>query len=256
MKRATVLKLGSIVGFILVWELIARLGIFSSFLFPAISDSLIYAFIDNPEMVGGAVLFTLKLLAISLCVSLSVGTLIGVLSSFSKSAQSIVQGWTSIFAPIPSIALLPFALLWFGLGEAPIIFVTIFGSIWMYIINIQNGLLTVKPLYVSIGKNYGLNRIGLARYIMFPAALPSIITGIRTAWSGAWRTLIAAELVFGVSAAGASGLGWLIYTQRFNLNSPGMFSGIIMISIIGIIVEDFVFKYIEKKTVVKWGMKK
>jgi len=255
MKHSTLLKLGSILGFLIAWEIIARSGIFSSFLFPPISESLIYIG-EHPNMLFDSTVHTLKLLFIALGISLTIGTLIGITSSFSKPLQSVIQGWTSIFAPIPSIALLPFAMLWFGLGEPPIIFVTIFGSIWMYIINIQNGILTVKPMFVSIGKNYGLSRIKLARYIILPAALPSIITGVRTAWSGAWRTLIAAELVFGASAAGASGLGWLIYTQRYNLNSPGMLSGIIMISFIGIIAEDFVFKYMEKKTVIKWGMKK
>jgi len=255
MQRKTKIKLGSILVFLIGWEIVARSGIFSSFLFPAMSDSLMYI-VDNPNIIFSSTLYTLRLLAIALGISIGIGTLVGVMSSFSKSAQAVIQGWTSMFAPVPSIALLPFAMLWFGLGEAPIIFVTIFGSIWMYIISIQNGILTVKPLYIAIGENYGLGKIKLARYIILPASLPNIITGVRTAWSGGWRTIIACELVFGASAAGASGLGWMIYTQRYNLNSPGMFSGIIMISLIGIIVEDFVFAYIEKKTVIKWGMKK
>ena len=162
MERKTKLKLGSILGFLIVWEIIARSGIFSSFLFPAMTDSFMYI-VEYPNIIFSSTLYTLRLLATALAISIGIGTLVGVLSSFSKSAQSVIQGWTSMFAPIPSIALLPFAMLWFGLGESPIIFVTIFGSIWMYIINIQNGILTVKPLYLAIGENYGLNKVKLAR---------------------------------------------------------------------------------------------
>jgi NitT/TauT family transport system permease protein len=96
----------------------------------------------------------------------------------------------------------------------------------------------------------GLSYVGK---ILIPAAFPSILTGLKIGWAFAWRTLIAAELVFGVSSA-SGGLGWFIYENKNQLEIPNVFAGLFTVILIGLIVENFIFRNIETQTVKKWGM--
>jgi len=252
MKNYTsiLVKISVIIAFFLVWEIIARLEVFPTLLFPPMSDCINYFFTHIEDIIYSAGT-TLKMLFTALCISFILGTIMAFLSSFFKIAHSIVEAFVSLFNPIPSIALLPLALLWFGLNEWAVIFVTIFGSIWIFTINVTNGFSTIKPIFLSVGKNYGLNKTRLAWHIMLPATLPNILTGIRSAWGTGFRTVVAAEIVLGI----LGGLGFHITHLRYRLEIPGMMAYIIMVALIGIFVEHAVFSLIEKKTVKKWGMK-
>ena len=86
-----------------------------------------------------------------------------------------------------------------------------------------------------------------------PAAFPSILTGLKIGWAFAWRTLIAAELVFGVSS-GQGGLGWFIFENRNLLDIPSVFAGLLTVITIGLVVENLIFRTIERKTIRKWGL--
>jgi NitT/TauT family transport system permease protein len=90
-------------------------------------------------------------------------------------------------------------------------------------------------------------------FLLVPAAFPSILTGLKVAWSFAWRTLIAAELVFGVSA-GSGGLGWFIFENRNQLETASVFAGLFTVIIIGLVVESVIFRGLENATVRRWGM--
>jgi NitT/TauT family transport system permease protein len=89
--------------------------------------------------------------------------------------------------------------------------------------------------------------------LLIPAAFPSILTGLKIGWAFAWRTLIAAELVFGVSA-GQGGLGWFIYENKNQLEIPSVFAGLFCVILIGLAVENLIFRNIEMRTVRRWGM--
>jgi NitT/TauT family transport system permease protein len=104
-----------------------------------------------------------------------------------------------------------------------------------------------------VGRNYGLKGFGYIGKILIPAAFPSILTGLKVGWAFAWRTLIAAEMVFGVSS-GSGGLGWFIYENKNELNIASVFAGLFTVIIIGLAVETFIFRNIEVSTVRKWGM--
>jgi len=86
-----------------------------------------------------------------------------------------------------------------------------------------------------------------------PAAFPSILTGLKIGWAFAWRTLIAAELVFGVSS-GSGGLGWFIFENKNMLNIPNVFAGLLTVILIGLVVENLIFQTIERRTIHRWGM--
>jgi len=121
------------------------------------------------------------------------------------------------------------------------------------LLNIIGGFDSVPVIYKEVGKSIGLKGIKLITGVYIPASVPSILTGFKMGWSRAWRALISAEMVFGATGA-VGGLGWDIYTKRSYLDMPGMFASLLVIMAVGVIVEDIIFKRIEKGTIKKWGM--
>lgn len=114
------------------------------------------------------------------------------------------------------------------------------------------GFLGVPATLKMAGRNYGLTGLRQVALILVPAALPSILAGLRVGWAFAWRTLIAAELVFGASA-GQGGLGWYIFQNRNELYTDRVFAGLAAVIVIGLLVEHLVFDTIERLTVRRWG---
>ena len=90
--------------------------------------------------------------------------------------------------------------------------------------------------------------------IMLPSSLPYILSGINIGWARAWRSVIAAEMVFGAAAGSAGGLGWHIYISRYLFDIAGTFAALLAIVMVGILVEEFIFKSVKRMTVEKWGM--
>ncbi|MDR1934613.1 MAG: ABC transporter permease [Candidatus Accumulibacter sp.] len=180
--------------------------------------------------------------------------LLTVLAITTRPGTDLLEILTSMFNPLPAIALLPVALLWFGLGYPSIIFVIVHAVCWPVALNIYAGFMGVSNTLRMVGKNYELAGLAFVFRILVPAAFPHILTGLKVGWAFSWRTLIAAELVFGVSS-GSGGLGWFIYEKKNQLDINLVFAGLLTVIIIGVLVEGVVFKFIEERTVVKWGMK-
>ncbi|MCP3720481.1 MULTISPECIES: ABC transporter permease [unclassified Paraburkholderia] len=176
--------------------------------------------------------------------SLAVSTRVG---------RDLLSMLTAMFNPLPSIALLPIALLWFGLGTGSLLFVLVHAVLWPLALNMYTGFLGVPATLRMAGRNYGLSGLRQVVLILVPAALPSIIAGLRVGWAFAWRTLIAAELVFGASA-GQGGLGWYIFQNRNELYTDRVFAGLAAVIVIGLLVEHLVFDTLERLTVRRWGV--
>ena len=119
--------------------------------------------------------------------------------------------------------------------------------------NTHAGFLSVSKTLKMVGRNYGLSGPSFVLKILIPAAFPSILTGLKIGWAFAWRTLIAAELVFGVSS-GSGGLGWYIFENKNMLDIPSVFAGLLTVILIGLIVENVIFRMIEQRTIHRWGV--
>ena len=171
----------------------------------------------------------------------------------SRVGNDFLETLTAMFNPLPAIALLPLALIWFGLGNGSLVFVLIHSVLWPVALNTHSGFMSVSQTMRMVGRNYGLTGPRYVMKILIPAAFPNILTGMKIGWAFAWRTLIAAELVFGVSS-GSGGLGWFIYENKNQLEIANVFAGLFSVIIIGLVVENFIFRNIELKTVRKWGM--
>ena len=204
----------------------------------------------------------LEKVRISLTVLLQ-GYALGVLLSFgltslavsSRVGRDLLDTLTSMFNPLPAIALLPLALLWFGLGRGALVFVLIHSVLWPLALNTYAGFQGVPETLRMAGRNYGLTGLRYVLQILVPAALPAILSGLKIGWAFAWRTLIAAELVFGASS-GKGGLGWYIFQNRNELYTDRVFAGLVMVILIGLLVETLAFQALERLTVRRWGMQK
>ncbi|EOL8945874.1 ABC transporter permease [Cronobacter dublinensis] len=181
--------------------------------------------------------------------------LFSALAISTRLGRDLLSTLTAMFNPLPAIALLPLALLWFGLGQGSLIFVLVHSVMWPIALNTWSGFQGVPETLRMAGRNYGLSGPRLVLNILIPAALPAIISGLKIGWAFAWRTLIAAELVFGASS-GDGGLGWYIFQNRNELFTDRVFAGLATVIIIGLLVEGLVFASLEKATVRRWGMQR
>jgi NitT/TauT family transport system permease protein len=204
---------------------------------------------------GLHILMTLKVLAVGYTAGIVAAAAITVLASTTRFGSDVLSTLTSMFNPLPAVALLPLALLWFGLGMGSLVFVIINSVLWAVALSTHTGFQSVSETLRMAGRCFGLGRLALVFEILIPAALPSILAGLKIGWAFAWRTLIAAELVFGVSS-GQGGLGWFIYENRNNLETANVFAGLLCVILIGLFVESVIFRTIERRTVWRWGMQK
>jgi NitT/TauT family transport system permease protein len=246
-------KLAIIVLLCVVWQVYAS-WLDNSLLFPTLSETL-EAFWKGIRT-GDLILRSwdsIKVLLIGYSLGIAFAFAFAVLAITSRIGNDLLETLTSMLNPLPAIALLPLALLWFGLGTESLVFVLIHSVLWPVALNAHAGFRAVSNTMRMVGRNYGLSGILLVSKILLPAAFPSILAGLKIGWAFAWRTLIAAELVFGVSS-GSGGLGWYIFENKNLIQIPEVFAGLLTVILIGLAVENLIFRVIEKRTVQRWGM--
>jgi NitT/TauT family transport system permease protein len=196
---------------------------------------------------------SIRVLLQGYAIGLALALLISILAISTRFGNDLLETLTSMLNPLPAIALLPIALIWFGLGNGSIIFVLVHAVMWPVALNTHSGFLAVSGTLRMVGRNYGLTGFAYVRRILIPAAFPSILSGLKIGWAFAWRKLIAAELVFGTSS-GSGGLGWFIYENKNVLDISAVFAGLFSVILIGLLVENLIFRTIEQRTIRKWGM--
>lgn len=152
--------------------------------------------------------------------------------------------------PIPGIAWIPLAILWFGVGFTSTVFVIFFTGIWPIIFNTMAGVQTLSGQYTDVARVYLASRSLYTRRILIPGSLPFIITGLRLTYGVGWRVIVGAEMISSIT-----GLGYLIDDARWQLRPDIMITGMITIAMIGWVSENWFFDWVEKKTIDRWGMK-
>jgi NitT/TauT family transport system permease protein len=252
-SNGAVRKLFLLVVLAAAWQAFAR-WLSNPLLVPTFTDTVAALFSSTTSgRLPRAVAYTIILLLKGYLAGLILAGVLTAFASATRIGADLLEILTSMFNPLPSIALLPIALIWFGLGDNSVIFVLIHAVLWSVALNTYGGFRSVTPTLRMVGQNYGLSMPGYITRILVPAAFPSILTGLKVGWAFAWRTLIAAELVFGVSS-GSGGLGWFIFENKNELLIPNVFAGLLTVILLGLFVENAIFKTIERVTVRRWGM--
>lgn len=196
---------------------------------------------------------TLRVLLMGMLVGTAGALVLATLASLSDVGQDVLSTLSSMFNPLPAIAILPLATLWLGLTTQALVLVLVHATMWPIAINTSMGFRTVNRTIHMVGRNLGLKGLRMVFRVLLPAAIPHILTGLKTGWAFGWRTIIAAELVFGVAGA-KGGLGWYINESKTFLDIDKVFAGLVVIAAIGIVIE-MAFGLIERQTVQRWGMK-
>ncbi|WP_024557586.1 ABC transporter permease [Franconibacter pulveris 1160] len=240
---------------LVVWEVVARLQN-NDLMLPGVVQTL-RAWVEDMQSgeLPGKIANSLSTLLKGYLIGSVLALLFSALAISTRFGRDLLSTLTAMLNPLPAIALLPLALLWFGLGKASLIFVLVHSVMWPIALNTWSGFTSVPETLRMAGRNYGLSGPRLVLNILIPASLPSIISGLKIGWAFAWRTLIAAELVFGASS-GDGGLGWYIFQNRNELFTDRVFAGLATVIVIGLLVEGLVFATLEKATVKRWGMQR
>jgi len=254
-NNEAVQRLTILVTLIVIWELYAR-WLNNGLLFPTFTET-IRTF--SKDIANGVLIdrtmTSLRTLAIGYALGLALATLLTTIAVASTAGTRVLSTLTAMFNPLPAIALLPLALIWFGLGTPSLVFVIIHSVLWAVALNTLIGFRGVPETLRMSGRNVGLKGARYVGLILIPAAFPSILAGLKIGWAFAWRTLVAAELVFGVSAR-SGGIGWYIFEARNDLDTATVFSGLLAVILIGLVVESVFFRAIEARTVNLWGMQR
>ncbi|MGH8420015.1 MAG: ABC transporter permease [Pseudomonas sp.] len=236
-----------------IWEVYAR-SVNNELMFPTFSSTM-QAF-GNGILSGSLIVkawTSIEVLLMGYAAGIAIAGVFTVIAINSRIGTDLLETLTAMFNPLPSIAILPMAMVWFGLGTQSLVFVLIHSVLWAVALNTHTGFTSVSNTLRMVGRNYGLRGFGYVGRILIPAAFPSILIGLKVGWAFAWRTLIAAELIFGVSS-GQGGLGWFIYENKNLMDIPNVFAGLFAVIFIGLIVENLIFRTIETHTLRKWGM--
>jgi NitT/TauT family transport system permease protein len=234
-----------------VWELVARFGGYPPKLVPGLG-TILDAFI---RLAGSGVLLaateaTLFRLLTGFLLAATVGVVLGILMGRFQWVEDTLLPIVAFAYPIPGLAYAPLFVLWFGLGDLPAILLVGAASSFTVIINAWKGVRAVKPIWLRSAQIMGAEERQLFWRVIFPGALPYILTGLRLGLATAWRILVAVEMLMSVKR----GLGWMIFGAQEFLNTDVMLATIAVIGIIGMLLEEQVFKRIERYTVVRWGM--
>lgn len=248
------LKLLRQIGFytllFLAWEWLARAGIFDSYVFAGpidVGQSLLNL-VQN-GIFFSAVQTSIIRLGTGYIISIVIGVGLGLLIGLNRYAKETLGSLVTGLQALPSVCWIPFAIIWYGLTESAINFVVIMGALFCIIVGVEAGVRNMPPVYLKAARNMGARGLNLAVRVVLPAALPSIITGLRQGWAFAWRSLMAAEL-FNVAKPS---LGALLEISRTNLDAPQLFAVMFTILLLGIFFDMVLFGPLERSVSKRWG---
>ena len=237
-----------------IWESASRSGIVNNYLLPPFSKVFINTIIElSSGVLSIQVINSLLIILEGFGLSLALAILITLLCSWFKSIESLFYMLSTVFNPLPPFALMPLIILWFGINSGAMLAIIVHGVLWALVQNMLDGIRTIPRVYYEWSDNIELSPLQKYTGVLLYAILPELLAGIRVGWGRAWRALIGAEMIFGMIGK-LGGIGYYIYNARSYANITNVMSGVVIIVIIGVIVESFLFNLLEKRTVNKWGM--
>ena len=187
---------------------------------------------------------------IGFLISMVIGVLFGILiiqsEYFARNLKPLLLG----IQTLPSICWVPFAILWFGLKESAIIFVVVMGSVFSISLAVESGIKEVPPIYIKAAKTMGVTSGRMYTKVIFPAALPSFVAGMKQAWSFAWRALMSGEVM-----SASVGLGYTLMMGRDLADIDQVMTVMLVIILIGIIIDKGIFSSIENHILKQRGLK-
>jgi len=237
------LAVAGILGFLLTWELIPRLGLVEARFLPPASDVLAALAVDlQLTAFWAAVAETLVAWFFGLAAAVALAVAAGFVVGSSQFLRRFTHSTVEFLRPIPSVALIPLAVLLFGVKIQSSLMLIIYASFWQIFIQVLYGVADVDNVAMQTARSYGLGTAARVRHVVFPTALPYLMTGVRLAASVALILAITAELIIG-----SPGLGREIALAQSGGAISGMYALILATGLIGVLI-NLVMRFIERKT--------
>lgn len=231
---------------LVIWELVARANPKLLLYFPPVSR-ILGALGD--ALSAGAILqhgwVTLGRFAMGYLLSALLAVLLGVLLGYFRALHGLFTTSIELLRPMPSVAIIPVAILLLGIGDGMIVSVTVYASVWPILINTIDGVRRVDATLIATGRTFGLGNWRILRQIILPAASPYIVTGLRIGLSIALILVTTAEMI-----AGSKGLGFFILDEERAMNSANMYAGIVVVALLGYILNRL-FLLLERRAL-RW----
>ena len=234
-----------------IYDTLARSGHFAPALLPTIPAvaKTLFAMIADGTIIEHAA-FTMYRVMFGFSLAVVVGIPLGILMARFSAIENFFLPLISALMPIPSFALVPLFMLWFGIGNLTTILIVFYAATFPMVFNTWSGVRSVNPLWLRAAGAMGADENSLFWKVIIPGASPFIITGMRQAFLRAWIAVVGAEMI----AASDWGLGWVIFDAKEFLNADIMLASLAVIGAIGYAFERLVFGSIERATVQRWGM--
>ncbi|MPZ68038.1 MAG: ABC transporter permease subunit [Actinobacteria bacterium] len=245
--------LASFVIIIVWWELLSRSGWFNPLFIPSVGE-IGSRFVEQltSDVFWNHVYSSLVRLGIGFLLAVLAGVVLGAAMGRIRWFEEVASPIVSLLYPIPSVALIPLFMLWFGLGDRTTLALVIFSSTLPIAVVTWAGIKGVDPTLIRASESMNVRGRHLVLRVVIPGALPQVITGLRLGFAQAWRAVIAGELI----ASTTAGLGLLLFTSRRFIDIPTMISTLVVIAALSLVFERLLFARLESATVMKWGMVK
>ena len=237
------LALGSL---LLLWEASARLNPLIQFYFPPVSEILfsLFKLILSQELIGHFIASLGRFLS-GYLLAAAIAVTFGIVLGYFRLAYNLSEALIEFLRPMPSVAIIPVAILFLGIGNSMMVAVTVYACAWPILINTIDGVRNIDRTLIHTGRTFGLGRWRILKQIAFPAASPYIVTGLRISLPIALILVTTSEMV-----VGGSGLGFFVLDEERSLRTSNMYAGIVLIAIVGYILNRL-FLALESK-VMAW----
>ncbi|HEX9678883.1 ABC transporter permease [Nitrososphaera sp.] len=232
------------------WQVVYLAGVFPEQSLPSpIAVARSFADLSAEGSLGIGVAVTMSRLAVGFAIAVALGGAVGLamvrFKDFGKTMSSFSVGLQSF----PSIAWVPFTILLIGFNDFGILFVMVISSVFSVMMSTYSGIRNIPPIYMRAARNMGASGSMLFRHVMIPAATPTLIIGLRQAWSFAWHALVGAEILISLV-----GLGHILSVGREFLRMDWIMATMIVIFVIGMVVDRVIFYKLEERIRSRWGL--
>lgn len=197
------------------------------------------------EATGNSLLRGMAGFFIAVVIGVLLGWMIHHFNYLQKNLKPVVLG----IQTLPSVCWVPFSILWFGLSTQAILFVVVMGAAFSIAISVDNAIKNVPPIYINAALTMGAGRRQMYRYVILPACLPELISGLKQGWSFAWRALMAGEVM-----TTSIGLGQTLIMGRDLADINQVMLVMLVIVVVGILIDKCIFSVIERKVLTKRGL--
>jgi NitT/TauT family transport system permease protein len=236
--------------FLGIWQLVFMLGIWPKVSLPSpltVAETFV-RLIANSLLIKG-IGITLARLGAAFSISIGLGLAIGLAMVKFRGFGRTLNSFSAGLLAFPSIAWVPFAILLIGYNDLGILFVVVMSSIFSVTISTYSSVRNIPPLYLRAARNMGAKGLRLFWHVMLPAATPSLIIGIRQAWSFAWHAIIGAEILMSVV-----GLGFVLMMGRELIDMGQVIATMITVFAIGLLFDRLLLLKLEERVRSKWGL--